>query len=329
MAADYSRIHRLLRVLTLIQGEKGWNAKKLAAECGTTERNIYRDLKMLTGAGVPWDFEKETNGYRVRRDFFMPAVELTFEESLALVALATQVGGNDQGPFTEAAAKAISKIRCNLPHKVQDELIKLDDNVAIHLSCVNPPEGMADVYKTVRQALAVRRTLRCKYESLSSNGDAAKTAEFVFRPYTLFFSQRAWYVVGHHSRRKDLRCLKLNRFSQCMATEDGYEIPKGFSLKKHLGHAWRMIRGDKTYALELIFDKEFAETIGDTRWHATQEIEDQDDGTMLFRCKVDGLKEIVWWVLSMGPHCTVSKLRELIEQVKKLVSEMVAQYDAE
>src|SRR5438874_1866514 len=50
MAADYGRIHRLLRVLTLIQGEKGWNAKRLAAECDTTERNIYRDLKMLTGA---------------------------------------------------------------------------------------------------------------------------------------------------------------------------------------------------------------------------------------------------------------------------------------
>ena len=109
MAADYGRIHRLLKVLTLIQGEKGGNAKRLAVECATTERNIYRDLKMLEGTGVPYFFDEETNGYRVRRDFFMPAVELTFEESLALVALAEHVAGGDQLPFTEAAAKAISK----------------------------------------------------------------------------------------------------------------------------------------------------------------------------------------------------------------------------
>ena len=59
----------------------------------------------------------------------MPAVELTFEESLALVALAEHVAGGDQLPFTEAAAKAISNIRCNLPPKVQDELEQLDEGV--------------------------------------------------------------------------------------------------------------------------------------------------------------------------------------------------------
>ena len=56
--------------------------------------------------------------------------------------------------FTEAARKAISKVRCNMPHKVQTELDKLDDRVAIHLSAVNPPEGMTDVYRVMRNALA-------------------------------------------------------------------------------------------------------------------------------------------------------------------------------
>jgi len=153
----------------LIQGQKDWTPKRLALECGTTERSIFRDFKMLQGAGVPYFFDREKGGYAVQRDFFMPAVSLTLEESLALVTLAEQVGGQEQVPFTKAASKGIAKIRCNLPPVVQRELQKIDDLVAIKLSPVNPPEGMADVYETVRAALAGRRVLNCRYDSMGAN----------------------------------------------------------------------------------------------------------------------------------------------------------------
>ena len=87
MAADYSRIHRLLKILTLIQGSKGWSPKTLAVECSTTERTIYRDMKMLEGAGVPYFYDDDAKCYGVHRDFFMPPVQLTLDESLALAAL--------------------------------------------------------------------------------------------------------------------------------------------------------------------------------------------------------------------------------------------------
>src|ERR1700733_7353410 len=150
MAADYGRIHRLLKLLTLIQGEAGWTAKRLALECRTTERNIYRDLKMLEGAGVPYFFDKEAGGYAIRRDFFMPPVSLTLDESLALVALARHVGGDEQIPFLKPAEKAIAKVRCAMPAAVQQELDKLDGRVAIKLAASMPPEGMADVYQAGR-----------------------------------------------------------------------------------------------------------------------------------------------------------------------------------
>jgi proteasome accessory factor B len=332
MAADYSRIHRLLKILTLIQGQKDWTAKRLALECQTTERSIYRDLKMLQGAGVPYSFDKEHGGYAVQRDFFMPAVSLTLEESLALVALAEQVGGKEQVPFTKAAAKAITKIRCNLPHKVQQELQKIDDLVAIHLSPVNPPEGTEDVYEVVRAALANRKALQCSYDSIAAsqkggNGDGTAPEAFLFRPYTLLFSQRAWYTLGYHGGRDSVRCLKLNRFTRCKPTDTPYDIPKSFAVGKHLGNAWRMIRGSKSYEVELHFDADFAETIADTHWHPTQETVWHDDKSMSFQCTVDGLEEIVWWILGMGPHCVVKKPVELAAQVRGLAAAIVKLYD--
>lgn len=334
MPADYSRIHRLLKILTLIQGGDGWTSKRLAQECQTAERTIYRDLKMLDAAGIPYYFDPERKSYHVRRDFFMPPVPLTLEESLALAALAEHAGGREQVPFTKAASKAIAKIRGQLPSAIRSELERLEAHVSIQLAAANPPEAAADVYARVQGALARRRTLRCEYESIRAStsqganhdGAAGKGGEFLFEPYALFFGTRAWYVIGMHRSRGEVRCLKLNRFTRVTETEAAYEIPRSFSLEKHLGNAWRMIRGKERYKVELTFDPHFAETLADTQWHKTQQVEWQDDGSIRFRCTVDGLDEIVWWIMGMGPHCVVHKPPELARLVRDLAAKMVENY---
>jgi hypothetical protein len=143
---------------------------------------------------------------------------------------------------------------------------------------------------------------------------------------TLLFNQRSWYVIGHHSQRKATRCLKLNRFTKIGPTDEGFEIPRDFSVDKHLGNAWRMIRGEKSYEVELDFDADFAETIADTHWQITQDVIWHDDESITFKCVVDGLDEIIWWILGMGPHCVVKKPRELAERVKALAMAVVEKY---
>ena len=325
MAADYSRIHRLLKILTLIQGEQGWTAARLALECGTTQRTVYRDLKMLDAAGIPCFFDEDTKGYSVRRDFFLPPVQLEFDEALALLALAQHIGGAEQVPHTQAAARAISKIRGQLPAKVREELEQIEDHVQMKLAAAMPPESSQDVYQTVRQALAAKRALSCEYESASR--DSADGQRFLLHPYTLFFNQRAWYVIGHHSRHNEIRCMKLNRFVRIEPTDVAYAIPKNFTLDKHLGNAWRMIRGKAEHEVELHFDKDFADNISDTAWHTTQDIQWNEDDSITFRCTVAGLDEIVWWVLSMGPHCRVIKPAALAKRVAELAEGVVALYN--
>jgi proteasome accessory factor B len=324
MAVDYSRIHRLLKILTLIQGSKGWTPKRLAVECGTTERTIYRDMKMLEGAGIPYFYDDDAKCYSIRRDFFLPPVQLTLDEALAMAALAEHVGGKEQIPFMATASRGINKLRSQLPLAIRKELEQIEDRVEIKLAAASPPEISADVYETVRRALAYRKALRCQYESL--NKGAKGNGRFIFKPYTLLFNQRSWYVVGHHSQRNETRCLKLNRFTSIEPTEEPFDIPKGFSVKSHLGNAWRMIRGEKAYKIELHFDPEFAETIEDTHWHHSQEVIWNDDDSITFRCKVDGLDEIVWWIMSMGPHCVVKKPKELADRVRSMAAEMVDKY---
>ena len=327
MPADYSRIHRLLKILTLIQADDDWTAERLSAECSVNIRTIYRDMKMLEGAGIPYFHDNETKGYRVRRDFFMPPVSLTLDESLALIALGEHIGGKEQIPLTKAAEKAISKVRSQLPHSIRDEVAKLDGHIKIQLAAAGPHDGIKDVYEDMRTAIVKKRGLRCKYESIDGNRRGRDPDEwFDFEPYTLFFSQRAWYALGHHDGRGEVRCLKLNRFTAVEKTNRRYKVEDGFSVERHLGNAWRMIRGSKSYNVELWFDAEFAETLSETHWHDTQAIEWHDDESITFTCTVDGLDEIVWWVLSMGPHCVVKKPKALATRVQQLAQGVVDAY---
>ncbi len=322
-APDYARLHRILRIITLIQGQRGWDVKRLAAECSVTQRSIYRDLELLEGAGIPYFYDAEHKCYQIRRDFFMPPVDLTLEEALAMVALGQHIGGSEQIPFTRAANRVVAKVRSRLPERIRRELESLDNHVAIKLAAAISPHGIDDVYERVRAAIVSRRALRCQYDSVAKT---KKDEVFLLRPYALFFQQRAWYVVGYHDGRREVRSLKLNRFTDVEDTDKSYEVPASFSLKKHLGNAWRMIRGAKSFDVKLHFDAEFAETIADTHWHDTQQVEWHDDGSITFRCKVDGLDEIVWWVLSMGPHCRVEEPKDLARRVLELAEGMVRQY---
>lgn len=326
MAADYTRIHRLLKILTLIQAEPGWTAHRLAGECGVTVRTIYRDMRTLEAAGIPYFYDEANPGYSVRRDYFMPPVQLSLDESLALIALAEHIGGREQIPLTRPAARAITKVRSVLPVQLRQQLADVDRHINIQLAKAGPHEGIADVYEAVRQAIARKRALRCRYESL----DRSRTKRdevFRFDPYTLLFAERAWYAVGFHHGRGEVRKLKLNRFAMIEPNGGRYNVPADFALEDHLGNAWRMIRGSRSYNVEVWFDAEFAETVSETQWHQTQEIEWLDDESILFRCTVDGLDEIVWWVLSMGPHCVVRKPKALADRVKKLARQTADRYE--
>ncbi|HZZ42844.1 MAG TPA: WYL domain-containing protein [Tepidisphaeraceae bacterium] len=329
MAKIYTRVHRLLRLVNAIQSKRGMKVADLARLCEMHERSIYRDIDTLNASGVPCTFDPESEGYRLAAGFFMPPIEVTFEEAMAVVALLEEVGDGTQIPFLGMASRVGEKLRAQLSPAVLEAIEPVDDCVKIDLARGQADDSCRDVYDDVRDAISSRRILRCTYEPAKgrSIGDTANTEEFDLRPYALWYCQRAWYVVGHHSGRGEVRRLKLNRFAAIRKTDRPFAIPDDFDLRGDLGNAWRMIRGDKRYEVAVRFDAAFSDTASETRWHPTQVEEyDAETGAVTLRFSVDGLDEIVWWVLGYGPGAVVLEPVELIERVKELARATVKRY---
>ncbi|MCA9296904.1 MAG: WYL domain-containing transcriptional regulator [Phycisphaerales bacterium] len=320
----YTRVHRLLKILTLIQSRSECTPAGLARSCDVVERTIFRDLNELTHIGIPIKFNAETSGYEITGAFFLPPVQLTPVEALSLLVLCEHVAKAEQIAFLKPAWRALEKVMTVLPPSVRDEVAALRETMIVQTARSMDAESADDVYETMQQAIARRCSVVCRYESAGTDGGGD---EFDFEPYALFFSVRAWYVIGHHTERQAMRSLKLNRFTKASITHRSFEIPAEYSIESYLGNAWRMMRGDVEYDVEIVFDPAFAETISDTRWHPTQQVEFADDGSATFRCRVAGLDEIVWWVLSMGPHCTVVEPAELRDRVRAYAEQTARLYD--
>lgn len=311
------RVARSIRLMTLLRSRVARRARDLADKLEISERTLYRDLDALKLAGFPCRFDKEKGGIEFMGDYFLPPTQLTLGEALALSVLASQLAGQRQFPLMQEAWQAVIKIRSQLPAALREEVGTADGTVRVQAARVSPQENCAAYFETFRKAIAGTRIVRCVYDSEKSGRQT-----FRFHPYSLFFSQRAWYVIGHSELRKSERSLKLNRLREVVATDVPFMPPDSWSLEKSLGNAWRMIRGNKRYKVVIRFDREFGRSMADTLWHPTQTLTWQNDGGCLFTCEVDGLDEIIWWVLGYGPHAEVIEPMDLRERVQTLATKM-------
>lgn len=328
MAADYSKMARLLRMVLLMQQDDAGGAKDFSDKLGIVERTLYRDLNILESLGIPCLRDPDSGRYRIRKDFFLPPVQLTGTEALALSVIAEQIAGHEQIAMTKPAALAMKKIRGQLPDRVFRDADAMESRMEVKLPPMGPAdESHADVYHIIQQAIATGTSLQCRYDSLNPTTDNDQS--FRLDPYVLSFDQRAWYVIAHHHGRGEVRRLKLVRFTDIRLGEERFTVPDDFSMDTFCGDAWRMVRGDKRYKVIIHFDAQMAETVQDTQWHHTQEVDYEEDGSLIFRCEVEGLDEIVWWVLGYGPYARVVEPPALIERISSMVEQMSKVYSGQ
>jgi len=320
---DIGRLHRVLKLITLLQTGRPCNAVQLAGECGVSRRTIHRDLNTIEKAGIPVFYDRPTGRYRVHQTALMPAINLGLDEALALVVLASELGHSGRMPLLEPARDAAAKIEASLPLAMRAMLGSLARTTAIRTTPTARHNALRETYHEVQRSIVRRRPLEAVYISFHEAGQIRTRLE----PYWLLFNERAWYVVGRSSKHRAVRTFKLGRFKLLMPAEGHFEMPAGLTLEKHLGNAWRMMRGEKTYGVHLKFSPLISPNVAEVNWHRTQQVSWDDDGCVHFRATVDGLDEIVWWVLGYGPEVEVVEPPDLRTRLATVARRMLALYE--
>lgn len=72
-----ARFARLIRIARLVTGNGRWGPDDLAREIECSTRTVYRDVEVLSAAGIPITFDKATQAYRVTPGFRLGSLDPT------------------------------------------------------------------------------------------------------------------------------------------------------------------------------------------------------------------------------------------------------------
>ena len=116
----------------------------------------------------------------------------------------------------------------------------------------------------------------------------------------------------------------MARFQSLRPLDSPSEVPVDFDIQSYFGNAWGVYRGDTSYNVEIQFSREAAELVTETVWHSTQTIKRHKDGSVTLSFLVDGLNEIVHWVLGWSGRARVIQPPELrilvLEHLRKALA---------
>lgn len=317
-----SRIHRLLRLITLLQSGKSFTTRDLAREIQVSRRTLFRDLNLLRLAGVPLYYDPGETCYSIEKDFFLPPVNFTLPEVLGLMMVVNKSRTQDILPNFREVAGAMTKIESTLPGDLQhycgSALAKVDFKLTpqTDIQCTRPQ------FEVLWKAAREQERLQVVYDSYYSGSEIETELDI----YKLVFIARAWYAIGFSYADGEVRTYKIERFIDLQPTGRHYELDESFSLSDYFGQAWSMIKGDTRYKVRIRFSPKVAGNVEEVIWHATQQTRRQEDGALLYEVEVDGIHEIAWWVLGYGREAEVLDPPELRSVIAEHVRRMADVY---
>jgi predicted DNA-binding transcriptional regulator YafY len=316
-----TRISRVVRILTTLQAGHS-SVETLAKMFGTSRRTIFRDLKELAAIGVPYHYDPKTAGYAVDPEFFLPPINLNLQEALSILLLVYRASDQLQLPFKNSALLAALKIENNLPTKIRRYCNTAMRSISTKVSPQALTGELDKTFALLQKAIAQKKKVSLRYHSFFEG----KITDLQLCPYHLMYNHRAWYVIGLSNLHNSIRTFKLNRIKDATILNKCFLDGEKFDVNDYLGNAWSMIPKGKIYNVKLLFKPKVASNVTEVHWHHTQKATYQEDGSAIVEFRVDGLGEIIWWVLGYGDQVQVLAPKTLRDRIIQTAQNMLAIY---
>ena len=266
-----------------------------------TRRTIQRDIEfMRERLSAPIAYDRHRKGYYYRDDNWMlPAIFMSEGDLIALLAGMCLSAG---GPLYERIEPVLSRLARIFPKQIPVDLELLRTTVVLRSLAPRRPARFLPI---VVDALRQQRRLRITYRS-PTTGETVRIVE----PYRLVSIRGEPYLIAFCHLRKQVRTFVPSRIVKAQILEDEpYEIPQDFSVEDYFQPAFRFIHGEPAHIV-LHFSPEVARVVRERRWHPTQRLREERDGSVILEMRVPPTEELASWVLSWRGACVVVEPRE-------------------
>ena len=201
------QINRLFEMVYLLLNKKSMTAGELATHFEVSPRTIYRDVELLSSAGIPIYMTKgKGGGISLLPDFVLNKTVLTDGERSDILAALHAVDAVNLEQ-TNTAVQKLSSLFGNTSA----------DWVEVDFSGWANADEEAQLFSLLKSAILGKKKVAFQYHS--SEGSTQRTAE----PMKLCFKGQSWYLYAFCTVRQDYRFFKLRRMKELKLLDERFE----------------------------------------------------------------------------------------------------------
>lgn len=293
------RESRLFKIVYHLLDKGQATALELAEKLEVSVRTIYRDIDVLSGAGIPVYTETGRNGgIHLMNDFVLDKAVLSEEEKREILTALQSI----HTMYNESSGQTLQKLSA-IFHMESENWLEVDFSRWGNQGSDNE-----------KFALLKSAVIHCRAVRICYAGSNQVTRERIVQPGKLVYKSKAWYLKAFCTDQQDWRIFKLNRILDLNILDERFlhrDVPK---LIDDPGGACREIT--------LRFPKEMAYRVYD-EFDQTQ-IQSQDDGDLIVSARMPEDPWLIGSLLSFGTQVDVLSpldLKESLAEQARLIYE--------
>jgi predicted DNA-binding transcriptional regulator YafY len=290
---------------------------QLAQRYEVSRKTIYRDLDyMRYQLDAPLEYSGKHRGYYyTEENFHLPALSIK-ESDLFAIYLAEELLLQYEGtPLHDRLSSIFQKIEEALPDKINIASSPADTRFTVFA----PPSTTIhpEVWDTVFKGLKTLSRLKIDYHS----PERAPSSRLL-DPYHAVRYDGDWYVTGFCHLRNGIRTFSLSRITAASLRNEKFTIPSTFDFRQITGSRFGVHWGGAEEHVKIRFSPKAAPYVKERTWHPSQEIADNEDGSLVLSLTIDHLLELKRWVLSWGREARVIEPGKLVLELQEEIKAM-------
>lgn len=328
----HDRTWKLRKIVEYIRTMDHPNATQIADRLRTEEQvkisniTVYRLIRHLNeneGADIRADMTRVGSGYYLAdRNFWSDKLNLNSGELIGLGLLQSLMKVYKNTPIEKDLGSIFDKLQKFLPDGTRYD----KSRIAKYIRVINDPMALIDttIFTAVIESVQEHRTITFNYHK---NG-ASQFQPYTINPYRILFRQNGdWYILGCKANdRTAIRTFAFSRMTDIEMTGERFTIPDDFRLESHIDPEMGVWHSDSFYRVKMVFDRQLAQHALERKWHHTQHVTKNSDGTVQVELTTSQLNDITRIVLGYGSLVKVLEPPELVENIRSEIVKMAASY---
>jgi predicted DNA-binding transcriptional regulator YafY len=314
---------RVIRLDQLLRNRDRSTAQYLADELEVSERTVRADITFLRDRlHAPILKSKKQGYYYEDPTWRLSTYPLTQGELFALTLGARMLKAYSGTAYRHELETAIARLSERLPEKNWVDLQRLsEEHVLFRAGAAIDLDP--EVWRNLENACHQQHSVQMTYYTASRNA----TSDRLFDPYLLhIYRGTNPYVIGYCHNRKMVRWFRVDRIRKLEPTLDHFVRDPAFDPQQYLDHIFQCEVGLGAVDVVIDFDQCTAPYVKDRRWHPSQQLLEESDGSITLSMTVSGLNDLKRWILSYGKGAKAISPPELVAMIKAEIEEMTSYY---